>query len=494
MKKLNAYIIGLICFLPGLIQGQTATEAFRFSLSDPLGTARNLGVGNSMFAIGPDFSAIASNPSGLGGYMKSEFLITGGLGINHFNSAFASDRNSERTGNYSQASLPNVGFIIYNNPNSGLWNSSNWAIGLNRVADYNRELQFAGNTLGTITDKWRENATGISPDDLNGFEEGLAYTSGAIYDFEEDNIYESDYGTNNQYALFKKENSFIEGGKSEIFIAYGADLNRKLLIGFSVGLPIVNYTELRNYQEHDEPANGVPFFNELEYTSSVNSTGFGWNAKLGVTLKPVHNINIALAIHTPTWLALADNFNTTLSYDYTDENNDGPIKSESPYGSFKYGLKTPWSASAGVGIIAGAKGFLAAHAKLTDYSSMKYNFGVGGNGTSYAEIERQVNADIQSNYGTALQLNMGGELVIDALRFRGGVSMQQSAFTNDHTFDPSLHLGTGYRGDHFYVDLGYKLTKREEGYLPYETLSAPQPLVVTDFTTHQISATLGFKF
>src|SRR5688572_15726989 len=124
MNRLIPCTIIILCILTALdLQSQTSTEAYRFSLSDPFGTARNLGVGNSMFAIGPDFSAIGSNPSGLGGYMKSEFLITTGFGFSHFNSSLALDRSNELTGNFGKVTLPNIGFIIHTKPNFGLWNS-----------------------------------------------------------------------------------------------------------------------------------------------------------------------------------------------------------------------------------------------------------------------------------------------------------------------------------------------------------------------------------
>src|SRR5687767_10257295 len=219
MNRIKSFFFISMLICPLVTFGQTATEAFRYSQSSPLGTARNLGVGNSMFAIGPDFSAIGLNPSGLGGYGKSEFLFSGGISLHSNSAAFINDQFSSTKDTYSKISLPNIGFIIHSRPRSGLWNSSNWAIGINRVADYNRDLKYEGHTQGSITDAWRENATGIDPDDLNGFEEGLAYEAGAIYDFEDDNIYESDYRLNDQYALFKQETTSIEGGKSELFIA-----------------------------------------------------------------------------------------------------------------------------------------------------------------------------------------------------------------------------------------------------------------------------------
>lgn len=485
----------VLLFVIQFLSAQTATEAFLLSQSDPLGTARNLGTGNSMFAIGPDFSVIGNNPSGLGGFGKSEFLITGNLGFHHTTSSFVSDSFGGTSNNRGNFTLPNIGFIIHDTPNTGKWISSNWAIGLNRTAQYNREIDADGRTIGSITDSWSENAFGVDTGDLNGFEEGIAYRAGAIYDLDEDKVYETDYMFNDQYPILKSESALRTGGKTEIVLAYGADLDRKFLIGFSVGLPLVNMTETRRYTEADDASDAIRYFNSLVYTRSINTTGYGWNAKFGVTVKPTPFFNIALAFHAPTRLNLSDDFNTTLSYDYTDMFNDGPLEARSPFGSFQYALRTPWSAMGGIGIIAGKSGFLSASAKFTDYSKMKYKFDVRGNGNEFAQIERAINDNIKSTYGTSVQLNVGGELVLATnYRVRGGVQMLQSAYTNDKTFDPSFHLGAGYRGEYVYFDLGYKYATEEEGYLPYETSAAPQPLVVIDQTKHQIAATVGFKF
>lgn len=490
-------IVSISIFLVGFISAisaQTATEAFLLSQSDPLGTARNLGTGNSMFAIGPDFSAIGSNPSGLAGFRRSEFLLSAGLSLNSFEASISDTSGRATTGSFSKFNLPNLGFVVYNQPRGSKWTTSNWAIGINRVADFNEDLAYEGRTAGTITDAWRENASGLDPDDLNGFEEGLAYEAGAIYDFENDRIYETDYQINGQYALFKKEALYREGGKTELFLAYAADFDNKVSVGVSIGMPFVSYTQNRIYEEIDGSDDGVRFFNDLEYDSYINTSGYGLNGKIGVTVKPVKNLNLAVAFHSPTRLSLTDDFFTNIIYDYTDPNHDGPIRAESPNGSFQYALRTPWSASGGIGYVIGQAGFIAVHAKFTDYASMKYDYSVRGNGNQYQSIENDVNADIRNTYGSALQLNFGGEAALEFFRLRGGVTLQQSAFNNDKTFDPSLHLGAGYRGEYVYFDLGYKLTKREEGFLPYKTVDAVQPLVVADYTQHQLIGTVGFKF
>lgn len=447
-----------------------------------------------MFAIGPDFSAIAANPSGIGGYWKSEFLFSTAVSLQSYSAKLSGDSSREITDQFSHLRLPNLGFVIVNRYRNSNWISSNWAVGFNRMSDYNKEIIFQGNTLGSITDSWRENATGVQPDDLNGFEEGLAYTSGAIYDFEEDNIYETDYALNPQYRLYKQEDAVVEGGKSELFIGYGANLDQKLLIGMSVNLPLVNSSQTRTYEEFDGGDDGVEYFNNLTYTSSINTTGYGLNAKLGVTVKPNKYFNIAFALHSPTKLFLTDNFNTTVTYDYTVGTENSRIKSESPFGSFEYALRTPWSATGGIGIIAGEYGFIGASVKWTDYGSMKFDYSVRGNGDSYEQEEREVNADIRASYGSAIDLNLGGEVVADQFRFRAGVMLSQSAFNNDDSFDPTYAGGIGYRGENFFVDLAYSLHKEDEGYLPYETIDAPQPLAIVKNTKHRIAATVGLKF
>jgi hypothetical protein len=446
-----------------------------------------------MFAIGPDISAIGSNPAGIGAYWKSEFTITLGGQFYNYSSAFTADRSSMTEGNYGIFTLPNIGFVLTSRPGRSMV-TSNWSVGYNRMAEYRRELNYTGQTTGSITDAWRENAFGKATTDLNGFEEGLAYTSGAIYDFEEDREYESDYLLSPGYKVSKFEDAYLEGGKSELYVGYGANINNKFLVGFTFNMPLVNYTEYRDYSESDGPDDGVPYFNNLNYTSYVNSTGYGINGKFGLTYKPSQHVNLSFAAHTPSRYFMTDNYNSSVTYDYTDQNNDGPIYSESPYGSFQYAMVTPWSLMGGIGIVAGDQGFIGASVKWTDYGAMHYDYSIYQNGYYYEQEEFEVNQDIDEQYASAFDINIGGEIVLGAMRLRGGASLAQSPYSNDNNFDPSYHAGTGFRSDNFYIDFGYRWSNQVEGYQPYETTVAEQPLVQIDQNRHTVIMTAGFKF
>jgi len=278
-------------------------------------------------------------------------------------------------------------------------------------------------------------------------------------------------------------------------MGYGANINNKVLFGFTFNMPIVNYTEFREYYESDGPENGVPYFNNLNYHSFVNSTGFGINGKFGVTMKPTEHLNFSFAAHTPSRYFMTDNYDSSVTYDYTDQNNDGPIYSDSPYGSFQYAMVTPWSLMGGVGIIAGEQGFIGASIKWTDYGAMHYDYSIYQNGYYFEQEEYEVNQDIREQYASAFDINIGGEIVLGGgFRLRGGTSLAQSPYAGDNNFDPSYHAGTGYRTDAFYFDFGYKWANQLEGYQPYETVNAESPLVQIDNNKHTFIATAGFKF
>ena len=494
MTKLSYLILLLSCFLQITIQAQTATEAFRLSQSDALGSARNLGVGNSMYSIGADLSAISNNPAGIGAYWRSEFMGSVDVTWNPYDSKLTGDSSLNLVhGSYDYWRMPNLGFVITSQPQNSPWKTANIAIGVNRIAEFAQEIQFQGYSPGSRTDSWQENAFGLDTNQLNRFEEGLALSSGAIYDFEKDLVYEDDNDLNPGYNLYKDEYSAIRGGNSELFLGFGTNLGRVLLLGASMNIPLVNSDFTKVYNENDR-FDGIPFFNELHYTSYVNTSGSGINGKFGLFIKPSKFMNLTFAAHTPTKLFLTDNYNTTLTYDYTDQNNDGPIYSPSPYGSFHYALVTPWKLVGAIGIIAGTSGFISAGVQYSDYSTMHYDYSVNGNGNFYAQEERDVNASIKQHYSGVFKLNAGGEIAFKVFRLRGGFSAVQSAYNNDGSFDPTYTGGIGFRWTDFYIDFAYSYTKQDQGYVPYETDEAPQPLAVINYNPQRVVMTTGVKF
>ena len=78
MKKLLLILSIWTLAITGLF-AQTVGDALRFGYYEVGGTARTVGVGGSLSALGTDFAAIGINPAGLALYRKSEVMITPSL-------------------------------------------------------------------------------------------------------------------------------------------------------------------------------------------------------------------------------------------------------------------------------------------------------------------------------------------------------------------------------------------------------------------------------
>jgi len=80
MKRLLFSFFILITWLT--VQAQVPADALRFSTLDVLGTARTIGIGGGIGALGADFSVISTNPAGLAAFRRSEFTVTPSFSLN----------------------------------------------------------------------------------------------------------------------------------------------------------------------------------------------------------------------------------------------------------------------------------------------------------------------------------------------------------------------------------------------------------------------------
>ena len=475
------------------VQAQGVADALRYSSFNTLGTARSVGVGGSMSAIGADFSMLSLNPAGIAAYRSSEFMISPAVFSNTTKSTLRNSDEGENDEQVTEFLISNVGFVFASQPIGSKWRTSNFGIGINKVGDYHQTFQFFGRSQGSITDRYVELANGLDPDNLGAFEDGLAYSSGAIYDFDEDRIYESDYDLN-RTDLFKTQLVESRGFNTELVFAYGANYNEKLLFGASVGVPILSFDEDKTYREEDEDSDEVPFFNDLEYKEFLNTSGNGFNAKFGAIYKITNFVSVGAGFHTRTRYSLTDNFITSVEYDYTDSNGNSNLLNTSPDGSFNYTLKTPWTVLGSFGAVIKRAGFISAEIQYTDYSKAEFDFTTQGNGNAFIVEQEEANADIRNTLGEAIKIKAGGEVAIDNFRLRGGIVLQQSPFADDDAFDETLNFGLGIRANQFFIDFAYQYFTEDQGFLPYEVDNAVQPFVENDVRNGRFFLTLGYKW
>lgn len=474
----------VLMFFATFLLAQNSTDALRYSMLDFGGTARSIGAGSALGALGADFSVMSTNPAGLGWYRRSEFIFSPGVASSTTQSRLLNDINN----GFSEDSravfnLAGLGTVIASRPRSNDWTTFNFGLGFNRVADFNQRFFFRGDSRGSIVNRWQEIAN--SEAGLSDFESNIAYNAQALYDLDDDGFYETDFELAPDAIINREQTVISKGSISELGMALAGSYKDRLLIGLSIGVPFVSFTEEKTYREIDDN-DEIPFFDDLTYRENLTTTGIGVNAKLGIILRPHQAVRLGAAVHTPTAYSLEDNYSTALEYNFTD--GDPFVGRDSTDGLFDYKLRSPWRFIGSAGIIIGKSGFISGEVERVDYGKNRFNF------DTFTSEERIANDSITNILTAATNVRLGGEFVYDIFRFRAGFGLHYSPYANDDTINNSYSFGFGIREQNFFIDFAYRRRTFEEGYIPYLTSQSPEQLVNNETNNDQFLLTLGFKF
>jgi len=488
------YTTLLICLFATLIEAQNFSDALRYSRTLSSGTARSVAIANGIGALGGDFSVLSINPAGVATYRKSEFNFSPSLFFGQSEASF--NGSSPRLETSSKFYLENAGLVIAKRPRSRKWKTSNLAIGINRIADFNETIYYEGSGQGSITERWLENADDLTPNELDIFESGPAYTVGAIYDFDNDLFYGADIIESD--VIDKLQTIERSGGINELAFSYGGNYNNKFSLGFGFGFPVINYEEDKAYQETDFGSD-IPWFDDLRFDESLSVNGAGVNLKLGTILHFIPKVRIGLSYESPTWFAINEAFSTNVRYQFTDVDTGETFADaeSSPDGEFEYSLKTPGNARLDLAYLHrgdNISGFISAGVQSINYSGNSFNF--DSNDPVDLQFEDEANAEIENELTNSLSYNLGGELAMKKLRIRAGVILEQSPFVvDDGEIRNTLSAGLGYRGNAIFLDFAWRATSSTEGYIPYD-VSDPDRLQIVelDKSSNKFIMTFGVKF
>lgn len=476
---------------------QNITDAVRWSLHNPGGTARTFGVGSAFGAMGGDFSVININPAGLGEYARGEFMFTPSINFNTSTSFLKAASGLKSEEDKSTFKIDNLGLVINSNPRGSDWTHSNFAIGFNKIANLNKSFYFEGSTVGSITEEFAEYANGRTIDELDDFRAYPAYRVGAIYDFDEDNFYETDFEEFAYKEVPKSQLVDQEGYINELSFAWGGKYLNKFNMGVSLGVPFVSFEETKVYTESD-PQDEFPVFDELQFTEYLNTSGVGVNFKAGFIYEITKMIRLGGAVHSPTWYTLTDDYFTGIEYAYTDSEVNR-FEHRSPDGSFRYKINTPWKVIGSLGTIYKISddimGFVNADVEWLDYGESSVDLTEYSSDPAEAQKTILINREISQFLGTALNVRVGTELGIKKFRLRTGFESAQSPFNSESQRNNALSFGVGIRENNFFIDMGIRFNNSSEGYLPYTVLDKERdPLVNIENKTTRFLMTVGFKF
>lgn len=500
MKKILIAAIVLLAYQSSI--AQTPEDALRYSWYPASGTARSQGLANANGAIGGEVSTIFSNPANIGFYKTGDFVITGGVNLNNNNTTY----NGVTTNAKSTSGLLGTTGIVLGRANygGGSVKGSAFGIAVNKTADFNNNIIYSnkGGTLvrTSMADMFIEDARGHAYNDLNGYGSGLAFDAYWIDTLAGGTSYFSN-ASNLAHAsgLELKQEIVTSGGISEVAFAGGLNINEKVFIGGTIGMPILEYRATRKYIEQDPTTSATNHFDVAYFDDNLVTRGMGINVKAGVVVKATDNFRFGLAAHTPTFYSLSDNYNVEVGF-----NNDVKdfVKNPPNELTYDYALHTPFKVIGSfayffgnVNNVESQKGFLSGDIEYVNHKASNFR-NASDNSTDNRDYFSGLNTAIDNAYKGAVNARLGAELKFNTFMARFGGAYYGNPY-NDLAGEKGQIIqaatGLGYRNRGFFIDLGYTHTFGQDVVFPYRLSSNAFNPASIKSNNSRILLTLGFK-
>ncbi|MBO9591713.1 MAG: aromatic hydrocarbon degradation protein [Niabella sp.] len=504
MKKL--IIAAIVLTAAGTAVAQTPEDALRYSWQTGGGTARVQALGGASGSIGGEISTLFSNPGNLGFYKTGDLVISGGLNM-------LSNKTSYYDG--TETAKKSAGFfgtsgVVFGNQSRGnrAIKSSSFGIGITRVADFNNRISFYGiNNKSAMGDMFAENANAFGGAANDKYGADLAFQSYWINKDANGNFSSPAGSIARSTGLYQEGTLKTNGGITEVAVGGGLNLNDKVYLGGSIGLPTLRYGATRTFDEFDRSENTTNQFEYGYFEDDLVTKGMGVNVKLGAVFTPTQNFRIGIAAHTPTWYSLTDHYDAyaEAGSENNPDNKGKQVNSWRPEqpSVYDYSLQTPYKLLGSftylfgdVNNVASQKGLVTADVEYVNHMASKFK-AYDDNGVEDKSYFRELNTAIDNAYKGAVNARLGAELKFNTIMARFGGAYYGNPYKNLAGEKGNIYQGSaglGYRNHGFFIDLGYIYTAREDVYYPYrlENKSAFDPATIKA-SGSRVVLTLGFK-
>lgn len=485
------------CLLAYTLVSQEPADALRFSWATPGGTARQQAIGGAMGSLGGDISASFSNPAGLAFYKTGDFVFTpiyqmGKTKGSYFGRTEKEDKNKFQLGT--------TGFVIGSGNQGKKVRNLAFSLAFNRSGDFNNNVLYRGvNNQSSYSQKYLEEISG----DKSGNSVSNNYSYGASLGFRTYWIDTIAGGAEGNFrfqsraknilgsGLIQEQTISNSGGINEFALGVAASYDDKFMIGGSLGMPILRYERNSVYNEADATGNSNNFdFASVE--ENLITKGVGINLRLGLIYKPQEFWRLGLALHSPTFYSLTDNYDASVTANVENANNNQTLTSNSTdftngeSSRFDYMLITPFKAIGSVSYVlreiqdvTKQKGFLTADIEYVNYKSSSFMEEVGENEVSNPENKaylKSLNTAIDKAYKGAFNFRVGGELKFTTVMVRLGAAYYGNPYQNirgEKGNKLNLSGGLGYRNKGFFIDLTYVHSMQKDIHFPYRLENAP---------------------
>ena len=530
MKKIFVFAALAIVAVQAKAQGAVTLDTYigaQLATEDLNGTARYVGMGGAMDALGADISTISSNPAGIALFRRNQ--VSGSFGL-----VIQPDGKSFADGSKTNASVDQIGFVY--SQRTGRSSFMNMAFNFRKNRNFNYVFSAANAAIDGSSQNRQTTIKAITGD-LDAYPYGenvvdnLYLNSGMIED-QKHNVYTVDADS---YVLDRAQTGYI----GEYDINLSGNINNRVYLGLTVGFKDVHYTAQTSYVEAL-----VSYFDpNMDYvciTDNHEITGTGFDFKAGVIVRPIEEspFRVGLSVSSPTFYKLTtDNYSTILYdatengivYDYSMDSGDRA--------DFRF--NTPWKFGLSAGHTVNNELALGLSYEYADYSTndMRVITGAGydwyGDYYDNSDSDPKMKAHTKRTLKGVSTIKAGAEYKIDKnVAVRVGYNYVSPMYKSDGVRDLTLNspgaymasttdytnwkstnritAGVGLTFDQFRVDLAYQYQTREGDFYPYMNGLSGQyisdetgqvvsltnrcnPVTVKD-NRHQLLCTLSYSF
>lgn len=448
-----------------------AQDLQRLSERELIGTARYVGMGGAMTAIGGDPSAVLDNPAGLGLYRRSEIMLTIDETLDRSRQSASPDMYQR-----NRFAAPQVSAIwALGNPQKqrGLV-YSNFMFSVNRLANFNRDVVAVGDNMGLLeticmkTDGLAEQPLQNKPwDDVEiGWLSILGYEAYLINPVADDSwepalnissgsLSISESGNTNQYTL-----------------SWAGNISNQWYIGLGLNIPTISYTKRTSILVTDR-------INKAELKSLYHITGLGVSGTFGLIYRPTHWMRLGASFQTPTLMSM------TMQ---TEGDMYSTIAQQS------YEVLTPESGSVSVEMLAPLRSSVSIAGQLGNFGmiALQYDY---AHATDMEDVHT-LRAGVETQPYRGLFLNAGYVYESSFMSEEPVVGLDYNSIRTDIDYryvaqSQYASIGFGYRSDVLLAQMAYQY--RWQTLHQYASEAQITPFDVAT-RTHRIVATLAWRF
>lgn len=340
------------------------------------GTARYVGMGGAMEALGADVSTISTNPAGIGLFRKS--YIGGSFGF-----VSQSDATSFKNGNVTNASFDQAGLVYA--MRTSRRNFLNFAFNYHKSKNFDQILAAAGRLNGASQNKLSylkgyKDAFGLgtnSSGEVVGTSDAFSQVDYLYYNTL---MHDGQTPEGQENYVYNNANAFQFGRSNTGYIGeydfnISGNSNDRFYWGVTFGIHDVHYKGEAGYSEmlldKDNKEVGT-----IGIDDSRRISGTGFDVKAGVIFRPVETspLRIGLYVNTPVWYDLTTSNYTTMTNNSSVGQYDNGKSSE----SYDFRFYTPWKFGGSLGYTVSNYLALGATYEYADYSTCDERINDGG--------------------------------------------------------------------------------------------------------------------